>query len=73
MSEGIDPSGLTDDDLLRELASLYETRLDAMRHAADQAFAEHTRRMYRLEAEYVRRRPSREIDPYRLRSGARTR
>ncbi|TDD84073.1 hypothetical protein E1293_13720 [Actinomadura darangshiensis] len=70
---GIDPGDLTDDDLFRELGSLYETRLDALRHAADQAYGEHTRRMNELEAEYLRRRPGREIDPERLRDGARAR
>ncbi|MFG2006407.1 DUF6158 family protein [Spirillospora sp. NPDC048911] len=73
MSTGVDPSTLTDEDLLRELGSLYDTRLDALRHAAVQAFGEHTKRMNLLEAEYVRRRPAREIDPGRLRAGARAR
>ncbi|XRQ05620.1 DUF6158 family protein [Actinomadura welshii] len=70
---GVDPGALTDDDLFRELGHLYETRLDALRHAADQAYGEHTRRMNQLEAEYLRRRPGREIDPERLRAGARAR
>ncbi|MGH3243542.1 MAG: DUF6158 family protein [Spirillospora sp.] len=70
---GVDPGDLTDDDLFRELGHLYATRLDALRHAADQAYGEHTRRMNRLEAEYVRRFPGREIDPERLREGARAR
>ncbi|MFC6882844.1 MULTISPECIES: DUF6158 family protein [Actinomadura] len=73
MTTGIDPGVLDDDDLFRELAHLYDTRLDALRHAADQAFGEHTRRMNQLEAEYLRRYPAREIDPFRLRDGARTR
>ncbi|MBT2213022.1 MULTISPECIES: DUF6158 family protein [Actinomadura] len=70
---GIDPGALSDDDLFRELSSLYQTRLDALRHAADQAYGEHTRRMNELEAEYLRRYPAREIDPERLREGARAR
>ncbi|MGP4021816.1 DUF6158 family protein [Actinomadura sp. 3N407] len=70
---GVDPGALTDDDLFRELGHLYQTRLDALRHAADQAYGEHTRRMNQLEAEYLRRRPGREIDPERLREGARAR
>ncbi|WP_131737101.1 DUF6158 family protein [Actinomadura roseirufa] len=73
MTMGIDPGVLTDDDLFRELASLYDTRLDALRHAAPQAYGEHTRRMNELETEYLRRRPAREIDPNRLREGARAR
>ncbi|WP_141578472.1 DUF6158 family protein [Actinomadura sp. WMMA1423] len=70
---GVAPGDLSDDDLFRELGHLYETRLDALRHAADQAYGEHTRRMNELEAEYLRRRPGREIDPERLRDGARAR
>ncbi|RKS72245.1 hypothetical protein BZB76_5066 [Actinomadura pelletieri DSM 43383] len=70
---GVDPGDLTDDDLFRELAHLYATRMDALRHAADQAYGEHTRRMNQLEAEYLRRWPGREIDPERLREGARAR
>ncbi|MES9537458.1 MULTISPECIES: DUF6158 family protein [unclassified Actinomadura] len=70
---GVAPGDLGDDDLFRELGHLYETRLDALRHAADQAYGEHTRRMNELEAEYLRRRPGREIDPERLREGARAR
>lgn len=70
---GIAPGALSDEDLFRELGHLYETRLEALRHAADQAYGEHTRRMNQLEAEYLRRRPGREIDPNRLREGARAR
>ncbi|MFF5264755.1 DUF6158 family protein [Actinomadura viridis] len=73
MANGVDPAELSDDDLLRELGHLYETRMDALRHAADQAFDEHTRRTGRLETEYLRRRPEREVDPERLREGARAR
>ncbi len=67
---GIDPATLTVADLYRELESLYQSRLDALRHAADQAWQEHTERMGELESEYLRRFPDREIDPARLRSGA---
>jgi Family of unknown function (DUF6158) len=70
---GIDPAELTDDDLKRELGHLYETRMDALRHAADQALDEHTSRMTQLEAEYLARHPDREVDPERLRAGARAR
>ncbi|MQY04237.1 DUF6158 family protein [Actinomadura macrotermitis] len=70
---GVEPSELGEDDLFRELASLYDTRMDALRHASDQAFAEHTRRMSQLETEYLRRFPEREIDPERMRDGARAR
>ncbi|MCW2902960.1 MAG: hypothetical protein JWO67_5225 [Streptosporangiaceae bacterium] len=73
MATGVHPSMLGDEDLMRELGHLYDTRLDALRHAAGQAFEEHTRRMAELEAEYLRRTPEREVDPERLRAGARDR
>ncbi|GAA1567690.1 hypothetical protein GCM10009678_58190 [Actinomadura kijaniata] len=73
MTMGIDPSALGEDDLFRELGHLYDTRLEALRHASDQAYAEHTRRTAQLEAEYLRRYPGREVDPERLREGARAR
>jgi hypothetical protein len=64
---------LTDEELMRELTHLYETRMGALRHAPLQAFEEHSVRTAELEAEYLRRRPTREIDPNRSREGARTR
>ncbi|WP_067490965.1 DUF6158 family protein [Actinomadura hibisca] len=73
MTMGVDPSALSESDLFRELGHLYETRMDALRHASDDALAEHTDRTARLEAEYLRRYPDREIDPARLREGARAR
>ncbi|WP_433333184.1 DUF6158 family protein [Spirillospora sp. CA-294931] len=73
MATGVAPDALSDEKLLVELGHLYDTRLDALRHAASQAFSEHTHRMNQLEAEYLRRRPGREIDPERLRAGARAR
>jgi hypothetical protein len=48
---GVDPAELGDEDLMRELGHLYETRMDALRHAADQALDEHTHRMAQLETE----------------------
>jgi hypothetical protein len=64
---------LRDEDLIRELTHLYDTRMDALRHAPLQAFQEHTVRTAELETEYLRRRPAREIDPNRSRDGARAR
>lgn len=64
---GIDPTTLSDGELLRELASLHETRHDTLRHGSDAALEHHNRRTTELEAEYVRRFPEREIDPARLR------
>jgi Family of unknown function (DUF6158) len=72
-SEGIPASQLGDDDLMREMQHLHETRHDAVLHAGVDALETHTRRMLELEAEYTRRDPDREIDPDRLRSGARER
>jgi hypothetical protein len=70
---GIAPLDLTDDELLRELAELHRTRHDTLRHASDQALEMHDERLTELEAEYLRRFPEREVDPQRLRDGARTR
>jgi hypothetical protein len=63
---GVDPATLPDDDLFRELASLYRTRLGALRHGPDAALANHLRRTAELETEYLARRPGREVDPGRL-------
>jgi hypothetical protein len=70
---GIDPTELDDERLLRELHSLYDTRLATLRHGSDDALAHSTERVRALEGEYVRRRPDREVDPDRLRAGARAR
>jgi hypothetical protein len=72
-SSGIPAAQLSDEDLLREMRHLHETRHDAVLHAGDDALETHTRRMLELEDEYMRRDPDREIDPDRLRSGARER
>jgi hypothetical protein len=63
---GIDPAGLADEDLIRELASLHRTRLDTLRHGPDAALATHLRRTAELETEYLARHPGREVDPTRL-------
>jgi hypothetical protein len=72
-SLGVPANQLTDSDLLRELAEVHRTRDDALRHGSDQALARHDDRMAELEGEYLHRFPDREIDPQRLRAGARTR
>ncbi|MFF5175060.1 DUF6158 family protein [Micromonospora sp. NPDC000089] len=64
---GVDPTELTDEDVIRELRSLHRTRLDTLRHAADSALANHLRRTAELETEYLARHPGREVDPSRLR------
>ena len=63
---GIDPAGLADDDLFRELASLYRTRLHTLRHGPDAALENHFKRTAELETEYMARYPGREVDPERL-------
>jgi hypothetical protein len=63
---GIDPAGLGDDDIFRELSSLHRTRLDTLRHGPDAALENHLRRTAELETEYLTRFPGREVDPGRL-------
>lgn len=63
---GIDPAGMGDDDIFRELSSLHRTRLDTLRHGPDAALATHLRRTADLETEYLARHPAREVDPSRL-------
>ncbi|GAA2381786.1 DUF6158 family protein [Nonomuraea africana] len=70
---GIDPKDLSEDDLLRELGHLYQTRMEALLHGPDDALARHTSRTNELESEFLRRHPVRDIDPGRLREGARAR
>jgi hypothetical protein len=64
---GVPPRQLSDDDLLRELASVHRTRNDTLRHGSEDALVEHNRRMAELEAEYLHRFPEREVDTARLR------
>jgi Family of unknown function (DUF6158) len=69
---GVDPSELSDDDLVREVTRLHETRHEAMRGASESAFEAHTQRMLALENEYIRRFPEDSApDPLRTRAGAR--
>ena len=64
---GVDPTTLSDGELLRELKQLHDTRHDTLRDGSEAALDNHTRRSIELEAEYLRRFPSREVDPQRLR------
>ncbi|RJL31632.1 DUF6158 family protein [Bailinhaonella thermotolerans] len=73
MTEGVDPRELSDEDLFRELQHLHETRTDTLLHGSDDALERHTSRTQELEEEYLRRYPERDVDPDRLRSGARRR
>ena len=70
---GISPGTLDDDRLERELRSLHGTRVDTLLHGSAEALARSTARIAELEQEYLARRPDREIDPDRLRAGARAR
>ena len=73
MAMGIPGAELSDEDLLRELEQLHETRHQTLRHGSDDALQRHTERLQELEQEYLRRRPGREVDPERTRAGARER
>jgi hypothetical protein len=70
---GVPPADLAEDDLLRELRHLHDTRHGTFLHGSGDALGTHTRRTVELEDEYLRRHPEREIDPDRLRAGARRR
>jgi hypothetical protein len=63
---GVDPAALDEEDLFRELASLYRTRLSTLRYGPDAALDNHFRRTADLETEYMTRYPGREVDPSRL-------
>jgi len=73
MTEGVAGPDLAEDDLVRELKHLHETRHDTFLHGGPDALEHHTTRTVELEYEYLRRHPEREVDPNRLRSGARAR
>jgi hypothetical protein len=71
-AHGVDPRELSDDDVVREVTRLHETRHEAMRGASEDAFEAHTRRMLALEQEYLRRFPEDSApDPLRTRAGSR--
>jgi len=68
---GVPASRLSDEDLRREMASLHRTREDTFKHGSQQALECHIHRTAELEEEYLVRFPEREVDPRRLRAGAR--
>jgi hypothetical protein len=70
---GVPAVELSEPDLARELAHLHATRHETFLHGSPDALLAHTRRTEELEADYLRRHPEREVDPDRLRSGARER
>jgi hypothetical protein len=73
MDIGVPAGQLSDADLLRELGELHRTRHETLRHGSEHALAWHNQRLTELEAAYLLRFPEREVDPQRLRSGARAR
>lgn len=70
---GVEAATLDDDTLVRELASLHATRVDTLRHGSSDAVEHSSARIEQLEREYLTRHPEREVDPNRLRAGARAR
>ncbi len=70
---GVPAEELSDEDLLRELEQLHATRVGTLRHGSADALQKSIDRTAELEQEYLRRFPDREVDPERLRSGARER
>ena len=70
---GVPPGELSEQDLRRELQHVHETRHATFLHGSQDALDAHSRRTGELEAEFLRRYPEREVDPDRLRAGARQR
>lgn len=70
---GVAVGELSIDNLLHELDNLYRTRQETLRHGSAHALQASTSRIAELEREYLHRFPDREVDPERLRSGARER
>ena len=70
---GVPPSKLSEQDLRRELEHVHSTRHETFLHGSHDALDAHSWRTAELEAEYLRRFPAREVDPARLREGARRR
>ena len=73
LHHGVPPSQLSEADLRRELQHVHETRHETFLHGSRDALDAHSWRTAELEAEYLRRFPQREVDPERLRAGARLR
>jgi hypothetical protein len=72
-STGPAAADLSDERLLHELEHVHATRFETLRHGSEDALTAHTHRQEALEQEYLRRHPQREVDPQRLRDGARSR
>ncbi|MGW7266978.1 DUF6158 family protein [Streptomyces sp. NPDC054842] len=72
-AEGLDPTLLDDQELVRELESVHRTRHDTFLHGSPDALDAHNRRTAALEDEYLRRNPDRAVTAGRTREGARAR
>ena len=70
---GVDPSRLDDQQLMKELETIHRTRHDTLLYASNDALRAHNERMARLEGEYLRRNPDRTVAAGRTREGARER
>ena len=70
-TSGPAPDELGDDDLMRELGQLHDTRHETFLHGSESALTTHTQRTEALEQEYLRRNPRRDVEPDRLRAGRR--
>ena len=70
---GIDPSELSDSQLVKELENIHRTRHDTLLHGSADALHAHDERMRELEQEYLRRHPDRPVSSGRTRDGARSR
>ncbi|GAA1255557.1 hypothetical protein GCM10009665_52600 [Kitasatospora nipponensis] len=71
--EGIAATSLLGERLLHELEQLHRTRHETFLYGSDDALRHHTERTAQLEAEYLRRFPTRMVTAGRTRSGARSR
>ena len=73
-SKGVPAGKLTEEDLVRELRHLYDTRADTFFGGSRSALQRHTERMAELEGEYASRHVDGvEPDPARTRKGTRAR
>jgi len=70
---GVDPSRLDDQQLMKELETIHRTRHDTLLYGSNDALRAHNDRMAQLEGEYLRRHPRRPTAAGRTLDGARER
>lgn len=70
---GIDPAGLDEAQLIKELETIHRTRHETLLFGSADALDTHNSRMAQLEGEYLRRHPRRQVVAGRTRAGARAR